>query len=352
MSKRIVFAFIISSLLLLPALAVYAGTPKAILDELDTCKSERSDLRNENANLKEKTDSLSSKVRSLEVEKTKLERRIADLEKQITQKEEEVVAKEEEARDMMIVSRTVEEKIQEQEAEIAELRMEKRENEAEITQLRSDKEDLVEEKQALQTNVRQINIEITRLKAENEELEMALAEYERIQRKSDELMDIVLRRIYELLREEIETGKVRVFKGSMGIVLDVTSEYMFDMGSVEINSGGRVILRKIASLLDELDGYLIGIIGNADSKPIVTPALKKRFPTNWELSAHRGSVIVRYLLSNSSVSPRRMVVMGLGEHQPIDTNRTEMGRGNNRRVDIVLLPIDVLSAVVVGAEIK
>jgi chemotaxis protein MotB len=359
MSKKLLFAFVIFSLVLLPALAVHAGVPKAVQEELDTCKAERGDLRTENATLKAEKDSLSDKVRSLEVEKMKLESRIEKLEAQIAQKEGEVTAIEEEARDMMIVSKTVEERIQEQEAEIAELRMVRKEKEAEITQLRMEKRDLEEERGELQADVRQINIQITQLKAqnqklerENEELEMTLAEYERIQRKSESLMDLAISRIYEVLREEIETGKVRVFKGTMGIVLDVTSEYMFDMGSVEINSGGRVILRKIAGLLDELDGYLVGIVGNADSKPIVTPSLKKRFPTNWELSAHRGSVIVRYILSNSSVSPKRMVVMGLGEYQPIDSNRTEGGRGNNRRVDIILLPIDVLSAVVVGAQIK
>jgi len=352
MSKRIVYAFVIFSLLLLPALTLYAGTPKAILDELDTCKTERSDLQAENSKLKSEKDSLSQKVRSLEVEKKKLESRIKELEALISQKEGEVVAIEGEARDMMIVSKTVEERIQEQEAEIAELRMETEEKEAAISQLRMEKEEL-------QADVRQINIEITQLKAENrklerenEELEMTLAQYETIQRKAAGLMDIAIRRIHEVLREEIETGKVRVFKGSMGIVLDITGEDMFDMGSVKINSGGSVILGKVAGLLDELDGYLVGIVGNADSKPIITPSLKKRFPTNWELSAHRGAVIVRHLLSRSSVSPRRMVVMGLGEFQPIDTNKTIGGRGNNRRVDIVLLPIDILSAVVVGAQIK
>ena len=352
MIKKIVYVFIILSLLLLPGLTLLAGTPKAILDELDTCKAERSDLQSENSKLKSEKDSLSKKVQSLEMEKKKLESRIKALEAQITQKEGEVVAKEEEARDMMIVSKTVEERIQEQEAEIAELRMEREEKEAAISQLRTEKEEL-------EADVRQINIEITRLKAENQqlerenkELEMTLAEYDRIQRKAEGLMDIAIRRINKVLREEIESGKVRVFKGTMGIVLDIAGEDMFDMGSVDINSGGRVILGKIAGLLDGLDGYLVGIVGNADSKPIVTPALKKRFGTNWELSAHRGAVIVRYLLSKSSVSPRRMVVMGLGEYQPIDSNFTEAGRGNNRRVDIVLLPIDVLSAVVVGAQIK
>ncbi|MBN2322232.1 MAG: OmpA family protein [Spirochaetes bacterium] len=359
MRKKLVYALLVFSLLVVPAIAVYAGTPKAILDELDTCKVERSDLQKANAGLKADKESLTKKVSALEADKKKLQEKIASLERQIAKREEEVGAIEEEARDMMIVSKTVEERIQEQEAEIAELRMDKEEKEAEITRLRMEKESLEEEKFKLESDVRQINIQITRLEAKNEDLEKeneemgsALAEYERIQRKSQDLMELALKRINQVLREEIETGKVRVFKGTMGIVLDVTSEYMFDMGKVEINPGGKVILRKIAGLLDELDGYLVGIIGNADSKPIITPSLKKRFPTNWELSAHRSAVIVRYLLGNSSVSPRRMVVLGLGEHQPIDSNLTEDGRGNNRRVDIVLLPIDVLSAVVVGAEIK
>lgn len=359
MRKKLVYALLVFSLLLVPVLAVYAGTPKSILDELDTCKVERTDLQKENADLKSEKDSLTGKVSSLEADKKKLEDRIASLERQIAQKEDEVGAIEDEARDMMIVSKTVEEKIQEQEAEIAELRMDKEEREAEITRLRTEKETLEDEKFKLESDVRQINIQITRLEAENEklereneEMETVLAEYERIQRKSQDLMDLALKRINQVLSEEIETGKVRVFKGTMGLVLDVTSEYMFDMGSVEINAGGRVILRKISGLLDELDGYLVGVVGNADSKPIITPSLKKRFPTNWELSAHRSAVIVRYLLSNSSVSPRRMVVLGLGEQQPIDSNLTTEGRGNNRRVDIVLLPIDVLSAVIVGAQIK
>ena len=359
MRKKLVYALLVFSLLLVPLLAVYAGTPKSILDELDNCKVERTDLQKENADLKSEKDSLTKKVSSLETDKKKLEDRIASLERQIAQKEDEVGAIEDEARDMMIVSKTVEEKIQEQEAEIAELRMDKEEREAEITRLRMEKETLEDEKYKLESDVRQINIQITRLEAENEklereneEMETALGEYERIQRKSQDLMDLALKRINQVLAEEIETGKVRVFKGTMGLVLDVTSEHMFDMGSIEINTGGRVILRKISGLLDELDGYLVGVVGNADSKPIITPSLKKRFPTNWELSAHRSAVIVRYLLSNSSVSPRRMVVLGLGEQQPIDSNLTTEGRGNNRRVDIVLLPIDVLSAVIVGAQIK
>ncbi|UCB45620.1 MAG: OmpA family protein [Spirochaetota bacterium] len=366
MSKKLIYAFIVISLLLTPAIMIHAGTPPAVQKELDDCKAERTKLQEDNNKLRDERGTLNSTITRLEGEKRALERKIADLEKQIVAIDEEAVVKEIEARDMMIVSKTEYDRFHERESEITELRIEKEAREAEITQLKMDKQDLayenrqlVSENQELTADIRQINIELTHLKAEKmrleeekEELEKTLAEYERIQRKSNAMMDVAIKRINEVLREEIETGKVRVYKGTMGIVLDVTGEYVFDMGSVNINSGGRVILSKIAGLLDELDGYLVGIIGNADSKPIVTPALKKRFGTNWELSAHRGAVVVRYLLGKSSISPRRMIVMGLGEYQPIDTNATNDGRGNNRRVDIVLLPIDVLAAIVVGAQIK
>ena len=152
--------------------------------------------------------------------------------------------------------------------------------------------------------------------------------------------------------DEIDAGEVSVYQGSLGIEIDILGEHMFDAGKVEINPKGKVILGKIAPLLGELDGYFIGIIGNADNKPIVTPALKKRFGTNWELSAHRGAVVVRHLIEKGNLSPAQLIAMGFGEHQPIDDNTTFEGRGKNRRIDIVLLPVDVLACAVLGAEIR
>ncbi len=190
------------------------------------------------------------------------------------------------------------------------------------------------------------------LRAENEELLMALRVYEGIQDRTREMTDIAFERIQIVLRREIEAGQVRVFKGTLGITLDIVAEHMFNTGSVEINPLGKTVLGKIAPLLEGLDGYFIGVIGNADVRPIVTPALKKKYPTNWELSSARGAAVVRYILSRAKIDPDRMIAMGLGEFQPIDTSRTEEAYGNNRRVDIVLLPIDAMAAIVVGAEIK
>jgi len=382
--RLIIYIFL---LLIIPAMAIYAGGSKKIQEQLNQCQSDVEVLKEENENLKNQNASLSDQIRDLNAEKTQLQQKITELEAKIAEKEKEIEKLEAEAPEPMIVAKTIEEKIQEKEAEIIELKTEKEQLEYDVQKIKQELEQT--KRQLAQTNreLMQVNRELTMnnqkleeankeisslnsqvrtLKVDNERLssqvkeitrekqetEQALMAYERIEKETQRLMDIAMARIKMVLKEEIEKGKVRVYRSSLGIVIDIVGEYMFNTGSVEINFGGKVILGKIASLLDGLEGYMIGVIGNADSKPIVTPSLKKRFPTNWELSVHRGSVVVRYLLEKGRLSPTRVVAMGLGEYYPIDDNTTDEGRGNNRRVDIVLLPVDVMAAVLVGAEVK
>lgn len=357
--KSVYFVFFLVMLLLLPSVLIHAMGGKELQADLDDCnqkveslESESSQLKSENSQLKSDKESLESTIDTLESEKADLQSKIAQLEIKIAQKDKEIENLIAEAPDLMIVTRTIEEKVQEKEAEIIELRIEKNELETSVREINQELAKLKSENRTIKTKNESLTKQVKNLTDENEELLTTLEVYEGIQRETIELIDVVLERINELLYEEIRDGKVRVFKGTLGIVLDVVSEHMFDVGSVEINPGGKTILSKIGILLSELDGYLIGVIGNADNKPIVTPALKKMYPTNWELSAARGASVVRYFIDVSNVRASRLVSMGLGELWPIDTNKTDEGRGNNRRIDIVLLPIDVIAAVVIGAEIK
>jgi len=358
----LVFTFVLVMVFILPSMLVYAGGNKALRNKLDECNGKVDELESETSKLKSDISGLESKISSLESERNRLRSQIAELESEIAAKEAEIEvlqAQLEEAPDPMIVAKTIEQKVQEKEAEIIELEMEKDELETEIAranreiaQANRELAELRSENRTIQRQNERLTLQVKDLEAENEELLEVLEIYEGIERESVELMDIILERINELLYEEIRDGKVRVFKGTLGIVLDVVSEHMFDVGSVKINDDGKRILGKIGTLLGEIDGYLIGVIGNADSKPIVTPSLKKQFPTNWELSAARGATVARYFIEVSGVSPTRFIAMGLGKFQPIDSNLTIEGRGNNRRVDLVLLPMDVLAAVIIGAQIK
>jgi len=395
--SRVTLVISLFLLLLVPAFIVYAGGGKEVKrlqKELDACQVERGKLESENPGLKSQVDLLTAQVSDLEAEKADLEAEIADLEAQIAEKDAMIDSLIAESGDVSVVSRTVEQRIQMQDAEIIELKQEKndledensalkrdlREFQSELEQLRSEGESGYMDAEALQAENEELAAQVEELKAESDdragqieqleeekaalearveelqgavdELEAALMVYEGIERTTKVLMETAFDRIQEALQEEIDAGKVEVFKGALGIVVDIHGEYMFDVGKVVINQTGKIILDKIAPILGELDGYFIGVVGNADSKQIVTPALKKRFGTNWELSAHRGAIVVRELIEKGNLPPAKMIAMGFGEFQPIEDNATVDGRGKNRRIDIVLMPIDVYAATVVGTQIR
>jgi chemotaxis protein MotB len=378
-NKPLYFVLLIAVFLLVPSMLVHAGGAK-IQEKLDRCKEEKTSLEAKVSELEDDNQSLKSQLDSLEAEKTGLEKRIAELENLIAQKEKEVEAIEAEAPDPMIVSKTVEEAIQEKEAEIIQLKMQKDELEtnvqqinreiaqlksrnqalmSEVSDLRNENSEMQTENNSIRMEARSLEVEnqqlsqrIDSLSAENQELEAVVAGYEKILSDRDEMMDLALEMIHEILKDEIRSGRVRVLKGTLGITLDIQGEHMFDVGSVEINPSSKVILGKIARLFKQLDDYYIGILGNADSKPIITPSLKAKYPTNWELSAIRGVSVTRYLMEVGGIDPKKMISMGAGEYQTRYDNSTRDGRGDNRRVDIILLPRNVLAEVVVGAELK
>lgn len=485
--KRLYLFVFLLLLLLLPALVAYGGGTRVLKKQLKECndakaglETEKSQLQSENERLKSEVSQLQSKQKDQEARISQLEKQIADYEYLISKWRAELEAYGIETEEPSVISRTVEETLQQKEARIVELeadveqmsqeleqarqeleqakreaeqskreaeslrqQLEQAKREAEVQQIQREleqtrreltqakrdleqakresdqaKRDLEQAKresdqakreleqtkreldqtkraleqtkreldqtksalaqktaelEAVQKRLEQVTMQLDKsereleqmriasslnekkieeLKAENQELLAALKAYEGIQERTREMTDIALERLRILLRSEIEAGQVRVFKGALGITLDIVGEHMFNTGSVEINPLGKTVLGKIAPLFEGLDGYFIGVIGNADARPIVTPALKKKYPTNWELSSARGTAVIRYLLSKARIEPDRLVAMGLGEYQPIDTSKTEEGYGNNRRVNIILLPIDAVAAIAVGAEIK
>lgn len=58
---------------------------------------------------------------------------------------------------------------------------------------------------------------------------------------------------------------------------------------------------------------------------------------NQRLSEHRAQAVKNYLSSKSAQADRTLTARGYGLTQPIDTNETEAGRANNRRVQLEVL---------------
>jgi chemotaxis protein MotB len=118
----------------------------------------------------------------------------------------------------------------------------------------------------------------------------------------------------------------------------MVEKILFDSGSAAIKQNGKEVLARVAEILSSIHDKQIRIEGHTDNVQI-GPALAEKFPTNWELSTARSTTVVRYL-QKQGVDPTFLSAAGYSEYSPVDANETEEGRARNRRIEIVLIPLE------------
>ncbi len=73
------------------------------------------------------------------------------------------------------------------------------------------------------------------------------------------------------------------------------------------------------------------MIGHTDNVPVQKGG---KYDSNMELSSARASVAAKYLIDNKGIDPENIEWVGKGEYVPIADNSTELGRTQNRRIEI------------------
>ena len=156
------------------------------------------------------------------------------------------------------------------------------------------------------------------------------AEIERLKTTYDELV--------KDMQAEISQGQIQITRMADRLSVSLVDRILFPSGEAEITPEGFKILQRVGNVLKATEGKTIRVEGHTDNVAI-SPQLKKRFPTNWELSTARASNVVRFLQDSVGVEPGRLTAVGLSEYHPIASNATVKGRSQNRRIEIALLPL-------------
>ncbi len=104
----------------------------------------------------------------------------------------------------------------------------------------------------------------------------------------------------------------------------------FEFNSAELKPEAMQLLRKVGKALTatDLETFRFSVEGHTDSIG------GEDF--NADLSKRRAEV-VRTFLQREGVQKKRLNIVGRGESDPVDTNRTDQGRQHNRRVEIINL---------------
>lgn len=185
------------------------------------------------------------------------------------------------------------------------------------SELRAARDRLLE----LQALVDELSKSKKKLEAAKAELEKKSGEYEQLA---------------SALRDEIEAGRIELMELRGRTTVKMKDKILFASGSTTIGAEGRDALRRVAEALRGLRGRSVRVEGHTDNVPTSAGG---PFPSNWELSTARALAVV-HALQAGGVDPTRISAAGYGEFQPIAENETPEGRSLNRRIEIVLVPLE------------
>lgn len=153
-------------------------------------------------------------------------------------------------------------------------------------------------------------------------------------RQRDKPLEGMANDIRSVLDPLVRAGQVRVTENARGVAVEINASVLFASGQAELAEASLRSLQAVAQVLARAPNA-IEVEGHTDDSPINSVV----FPSNWELSAARASRVVR-LFAEAGVDPARMGAIGYGEHRNVDTNDTPEGRSRNRRVVVVILPLE------------
>jgi chemotaxis protein MotB len=158
-----------------------------------------------------------------------------------------------------------------------------------------------------------------------------------LQGKVIQLLDDTKKTIETSLKDQIAAQEIEVVEADDKLKVIFIDKILFDSGSVDINVRGKELLKIMAGSLKGAENQEILVEGHTDDVPL-SAALRKRFPSNWELSTARAAAVARFLHQAGGLEPQKLSARGYSFYRPVASNETEKGRHQNRRIEIILAP--------------
>jgi len=114
--------------------------------------------------------------------------------------------------------------------------------------------------------------------------------------------------------------------------IKITEQVKFKFNSAELETVSDEILGAVKGVLEaHAEIKKVRVEGHTDN--VGKPAYNK------DLSRRRAASVVKWLAAHG-VNDKRLVAAGFGQEEPVDSNDTDTGRANNRRVAFTILERD------------
>ena len=121
-----------------------------------------------------------------------------------------------------------------------------------------------------------------------------------------------------------------IVNNGQNLVVTLPQDILFATDSAALSGGLQNDLRAVAGSLNRYPNTRVNVIGHTDNVGEAS--------YNLDLSQRRAAAVSAVLI-NAGVSPTRINSFGRGEDQPVASNHDAAGRQLNRRVEIIITPI-------------
>jgi OOP family OmpA-OmpF porin len=131
----------------------------------------------------------------------------------------------------------------------------------------------------------------------------------------------------ELMKQDVEMDAAAMASGLGTNGSVALYGIFFDTGKSEVKPESEAALKEVAKLLTGSPTLKVFVVGHTD--------LVGDTAANMKLSQARAEAVVAALVSKHGIAAARLVAFGNGPYAPVASNKTDEGRGKNRRVELV-----------------
>jgi chemotaxis protein MotB len=163
---------------------------------------------------------------------------------------------------------------------------------------------------------------------------------------TQEEVNEMMKKIAQQLEEEIIDGAIELESLGQQIIIRIRENGAFPSGSAYLQNQFKPIIRKVATLLNDVPGE-VTVSGHTDDINVTN----ELFSNNWELSSKRAVAVATEMMTAPNFDKNRIQITGHADTRPLVPNDNELNRRRNRRVEISIMqgkakesdPIDVMN---------
>jgi OOP family OmpA-OmpF porin len=190
-----------------------------------------------------------------------------------------------------------------------------------VKSLQEDRQFLASQEKAHQEEIESLKEQVALLEGKTQE-ERAAVERLEAEKQFNEL--------YNQVKGYFSADEAEVYKQSNRLIIRLRA-MQFPVGQAVIMPGNYELLSKVQRSIRTFGEPDVVIEGHTDSTG--------SDEVNDHLSQQRADSVRDYLIANKTLPEEKIVAVGYGSKRPLASNATEEGRAINRRIDVVISPM-------------